>query len=124
MKHVHAELLDACKHALTWFEAAGFSDLPVMLHLKEAVASESRSRTIKVNGFDVPEPISDPQTGATYWAADPTQVKFAFLFTFNGGWEWRDAFRDRGLLHSTKEAAIKHAMAMCGIDPATYKEEE
>lgn len=80
-----------------------------------------KPRTIKVNGFDVPEPVKSFDDG-TYWLAEPGEDKFTDEYI------WIDDSEDhkwlsRGLIHSTKEAAAKHAMAMCGIDPATYKDE-
>ena len=82
-----------------------------------------KPRTIKVNGFDVPDPMqTHPEKHAQFWIVDLTSEECTCSLVWRG-----DSFDmralSRGLIHSTKEAAAKHAMAMCGIDPATYKDE-
>jgi hypothetical protein len=136
MKQVHAELMalyaqDAMETDKPWerwewrYPNFGWSqcgtDGPAWTF---DIQYRRKPRTIKVNGFDVPEPIRDPEEGASCWAPEVTSIEFAHEFDFISGSAWRVACRDRGLIHSTKEAAVKHAMAMCGIDPATYKEEQ
>ena len=76
-----------------------------------------KPRTIKVNGLDVPEPVSNNITyGASYFSAALESRDFFSRST------WTDSNVDhgrlsRGLIHLTKEAAIAHAKAMLGIDP-------
>jgi hypothetical protein len=78
-----------------------------------------KQKTIKVNGFDVPEPVREPLKSATYYF-----VPVPTLDDFCDDQEWMDALGDklwlsRGLIHLTKENAIAHAKAMIGIDPNT-----
>jgi hypothetical protein len=79
-----------------------------------------KQKTIKVNGFDVPEPVSRdayPHAFSTvFWP----------YFTYESLWnsaipsntEAKLAVQ-RGIAHLTKENAIAHAKAMLGIDPNT-----
>ena len=79
-------------------------------------------KTIRVNGFDVPEPMREaPVQGAPYFIAAPNARDYYH------GCSWDDIPLEtcwllRGLLHSTKEAAVAHAKAMLGIDP--YADED
>lgn len=83
----------------------------------DAYTYRRKPRTITVNGFEVPEPLRVmPEVDGEYFLADPAGNGFLHQFF------WRDCATDnlwleRGLLHSTKEAAIAHAKAMLGIDP-------
>lgn len=76
-----------------------------------------KPRTIKVNGFDVPEPMrEEPAHGSMYFVASPTDADY------NKQYFWYDDEMDsrvisRGIGHTTKEAAIAHSKAMLGIDP-------
>jgi hypothetical protein len=135
MKHVHAELMmlyaqDAMETDKPWerweWNGNGKRWIPFLEARPtwdEAYQYRRKGGTIKVNGFDVPEPMRDPRNGVSYWLADTTDTSFVARFEFQDNSAWRCICRDRGLIHSTKEAAAKHAMAMCGIDPATYKDE-
>lgn len=74
-------------------------------------------KTIKVNGFDVPAPMSAaPMIGDEYFTP---QTGYAVFYCANkwicDGYDHR--FLSRGLVHATKSAAIAHAKAMLGIDP-------
>lgn len=72
-----------------------------------------KPRFIKINGFNVPEPLREPpEYGTVYWAPclDGEEL-------FCGSVNWRgseDHVRDlkRGLVHLTQEAAITHAKAL------------
>lgn len=76
-----------------------------------------KPRTRVVNGFTVPAPIQEM----------PSNMNEYFIATVDAEeWfdevSWDDSKCDRrwlsrGLLFSTKEAAIANAKAMCGIDP-------
>lgn len=74
-------------------------------------------KTIKVNGFDVPAPMSEaPEIGDEYFTP---QTGYAVFYCANkwicDGYDRR--FLSRGLVHATESAAIAHAKAMLGIDP-------
>lgn len=74
-------------------------------------------KTIKVNGFDVPAPMSEaPEIGDEYFTP---QTGYAVFYCANkwicDGYDQR--FLSRGLVHATESAAIAHAKAMLGIDP-------
>lgn len=74
-------------------------------------------KTIKVNGFDVPAPMSEaPMIDGGYFTP---QTGFEVFYCEN---KWRSdvydhRFLSRGLVHATKSAAIAHAKAMLGINP-------
>jgi len=79
-----------------------------------------KQKTIKVNGFDVPEPVSKD----AYPHALPTV--FWPYFTYESLWNSAMPSNTeaklavwRGIAHLTKENAIAHAKAMLGIDPNT-----
>ena len=78
-------------------------------------------KTISVNGFEVPAPITcPPEMEADYYVADIMDKEYYRL------WMWCDDFIDklaleRGLAHPTKEAAVAHAKAILGIDPESEK---
>ena len=75
-----------------------------------------KPRTIKVNGFDVPEPMREaPKKGTEYFVAHLGASHM------HGRATWNDdgidlCYLQRGICHATKEAAIAHANAMLGID--------
>lgn len=74
-------------------------------------------KTIKVNGFDVPAPMSEaPEIDSKYFVIDLLDKE---LFS---DIEWEGDCKDfqwlqKGIVHSTKSAAIAHAKAMLGINP-------
>jgi len=74
-------------------------------------------QTHKVNGFDVPAPVSHEgiDSDRIYYASDPTNDEFYFecFLVHEGNLTWID----RGLVFATKEAAIASARAMCRINP-------
>lgn len=81
------------------------------------VSFEPIPKTIKVNGFDVPAPMSEaPEIGDEYFTP---QTGYAVFYCANkwicDGYDHR--FLSRGLVHATESAAIAHAKAMLGIDP-------
>ena len=95
-----------------WYDGFGAFISPNKYRVKP-----EEPKTIKVNGFDVPEPMRDaPDMYARYYIARPDGANY-----YDGDY-WDDTYFDRrrlyrGLLHSTKEAAVAHAKAMLGIDP-------
>ena len=100
-----------------WYDGSGAFISPNKYRIKP-----EEPKTIKVNGFDVPEPMRDaPDMYARYYIAWPDGANY-----YDGDY-WDDTYFDRrrlyrGLLHSTKEAAVAHAKAMLGIDP--YADED
>lgn len=74
-------------------------------------------KTIKVNGFDVPAPMSEaPMINDEYFAPQTGYEVFYVKHSWRGD-KFDSRFLSRGLVHSTKSAAIAHAKAMLGIDP-------
>ena len=93
-----------------WFDTNGDVKL-LTSHIKYRI----KPRTITVNGFEVPEPVTDKwweMSGG--YISDVTRCDF-FVFTTCA--QGREIAGKRGILHTTKEAAIAHAKAMLGIDP-------
>jgi hypothetical protein len=78
-----------------------------------------KQKTIKVNGFDVPEPVRHSlEYDTSYFSVSVSNVGFSTKF------QWENDPLDklwlsRGLIHLTEENAIAHAKAMLGIDPNT-----
>ena len=74
-------------------------------------------KTIKVNGFDVPAPMSEaPEDEAKIFFPSISHDDF-YDETYWQGAACDKLWLVRGVLHSTKSAAIAHAKAMLGIDP-------
>lgn len=71
-----------------------------------------KPKTITVNGIEVPAPLTTLEGLDTFYLATPSHVDFYINY-----WAAVSCKRwlDRGLCHKTKEAAIAHAKAMCGI---------
>ena len=75
------------------------------------------AKTIKVNGFDVPAPMSEaPECGSTFYNPIVYMKSFANKSRWSGD-DMEILWLSRGLIHSTESAAIAHAKAMLGIDP-------
>ena len=100
-----------------WYTSQGTFVHPVKYRVKP-----EEPKTIKVNGFDVPEPMREaPAEGERYYAVDPTEEGWCLVQS----WDWyaiEQTWLSRGIVHSTKEAAVAHAKAMLGIDP--YADED
>lgn len=74
-------------------------------------------KTIKVNGFDVPAPMSEsPEDGAEYFIPSISNDDFVDNYHFHGD-SYDKRWLSKGIAHSTKKSAIAHAKAMLGIDP-------
>lgn len=74
-----------------------------------------KPKTIKVNGFDVPEPIKGSLPDIYYMPCLSSVDLYSWADNIAGNVDnirWR-----RGICHSTKEAAVAHAKALLGIDP-------
>ena len=94
-----------------------YTNQGTFMHPSKYRIKPEEPKTIKVNGFDVPEPMREaPAWGASYFSARPSAEGY-----YNG-YSWDDLLSEnrwlqRGLLHTTVEAAVAHAKAMLGIDP-------
>ena len=76
-----------------------------------------KPRTRVVNGFTVPAPIQEmPKNGDRLFYIHLFYSDWCFEACFSRSDE---IYYSRGLLFSTKEAAIANAKAMVGIDPNT-----
>lgn len=74
-------------------------------------------KTIKVNGFDVPAPMSEaPMFDSVYFTPQTWYEVFYCKNSWRGD-KFDSRFLSRGLIHSNESAAIAHAKAMLGIDP-------
>ena len=126
--HIHAELMaqytqDAMESETPWekweYAEKGWKQwFPCADHPHWSIYNKYRRKpeTIMVNGIEVPEPmVYPPKYGITYYLANPLSE---FMYS---QWQWTDSsssdhmWLNRGLLHTTKEAAIKHGKAMLGI---------
>ena len=100
-----------------WYTITGVFVYPNKYRVKP-----EEPKTIKVNGFDVPEPMREaPADYTQYFSADTTELDYYY----ENSWvatPLETRWLLRGLLHSTKEAAVAHAKAMLGIDP--YADED
>lgn len=75
------------------------------------------TKTIKVNGFDVPAPMSENiKAGDKYFFPAPAIERY-FQHTYWDGGDFDKLNLARGTIHKTQESAIAHAKAMLGIDP-------
>ena len=80
-----------------------------------------KPKTITVSGIEVPAPLTTLEGLDTFYLAAPSCVNFYISFEVNTPlWASTTILQnqywlERGLCHKTKEAAIAHAKAMCGI---------
>lgn len=120
MKHVHAELMaEYAKDALasdkpweSWeFFGVAMEWRPCTDHPKWRGGYQYRrkQKVIKINGFDIPEPLHSADPATTVYVSDP--LKMGLFYTVCAGHVQRYRF-ERGLVHATKEAAILHARAL------------
>lgn len=81
-----------------------------------------RTQTITVNGVEVPEPMrKEPEKAEWYYLAYPISEDLYAQCTWTGARIDR-LWLEKGLLHSTPEAAIAHAKAM--IAPSQRNQSE
>jgi hypothetical protein len=78
-----------------------------------------KQKTIKVNGFDVPEPVREPLKDTVNYCIPDPKMEDLFEYRTWTGHRLDMVWLSRGLIHLTKENAIAHAKAMLGIDPNT-----
>ena len=77
-----------------------------------------KAKTIKVNGFDVPEPCKEIPKGRDLYAPSlVTSSFFAYLGQARSGATIITNYLKRGILHTTPGASAAHAKALLGIDP-------
>lgn len=123
-KEWHAELLPIITAAVEgkvvqylsadgkWYDSAGTFMYPNKYRIKP-----EEPKTIKVNGFDVPEPMRETiPVDTPFYLADVVVSKYYSAFYWTAS-ESDTTWLARGLLHTTVEAAVAHAKAMLGIDP-------
>lgn len=96
----------------------------VEFYMPGSIIFRIKPRTIKVNGFDVPEPMREkPKEGdVIYVVTLYSQTGEQASSMPHSGSRWcnsgnQNFWLNHGLVHATKEAAIAHAKAMLGIDP-------
>lgn len=121
MAHKHAELMkqyadDAARYDEPWryWQVKFDGRWDDCLDHPSWWASEYRRKpkTININGHEVPEPMMvKPDVDEVYYFASPCEKE---LWDFRS---WQDydidnSYFNRGLCHSTKEAAIAHAEAL------------
>lgn len=100
-----------CTHANVWRPK---SDTYFHLGTKYRI----KPRTIKVNGFDVPEPMrTKPENDTDYYIPYPIASRMCTEVT------WASDSNDErwlllGICHATADAAVAHAKAMLGMDPS------
>lgn len=95
-----------------WYDGSGAFLSPNKYRVKP-----EEPKTIKVNGFDVPEPMREaPAKGERYYVVAPTEENWCSVQSWDG-YVSEQTWLSRGVAHSTKEAAVAHAKAMLGIDP-------
>lgn len=76
-----------------------------------------KPKMILVNGFEVPEPMSEEiNKGEWYYAASVLSSRFYEKLCWSGDSTDYNCL-SRGIIHLNKDAAISHAKAMLGIDP-------
>lgn len=68
--------------------------------------------TIEINGYKVPKPeTASPVVGAPYFVSDPAATSLYYRSTWNGSFSDQRILA-HGVIHLTKEAALKHAKAL------------
>lgn len=127
MKHPHAEVLMAIAEnaeAINEFEIKEtHHDWDKLVNWGGWVAEPNyyqirrKPKTIKVNGFDVPEPyLVMPKKGTRYYMPAIGEYSlFVELLIDNDSYD--HLVFEREIMHKTVKAAIAHAKAMLGIDP-------
>ena len=94
-----------------------WDEVSVKTLLDSGLTYRRKPRTRVVNGFTVPAPIQEmPKNGDRLFYIHLFYSDWCFEACFSRSDE---IYYSRGLLFSTKEAAIANAKAMLGIDPNT-----
>jgi hypothetical protein len=123
--HPHAEVLRAIADGvpLSEFELTLGGGYRKMINLDwfwepTQYAIRRKPQYIMVNGFKVPKPLDvAPSDDAEYFIVALLDEDLHDCFRWYGT-DKECRWLDRKVIHATKEAAIAHAKAMLGIDPA------
>tara|TARA_R110000851_G_scaffold129651_1_gene262719 strand:- start:7533 stop:7910 length:378 start_codon:yes stop_codon:yes gene_type:complete len=114
LRHV-ADNLESGKEAgagLLYNESTSGSIDATSISLSNSGRYTLAPRTHKVNGIEVPAPLTEPPAlGTTYFIASPLCDVY-FNFTYWDGYKIDMRYLNRGLVHLTKEAAVQNAKAM------------
>lgn len=70
-----------------------------------------KPRTITVNGIEVPEPVRELKAGTPVWYVDGASIEGYWEARFRGT-DVEMILLDRGLVHMTEEAAVRHFEAL------------
>lgn len=100
-----------------WYDGSG-----AFIHPNAYRIKPEEPKTIKVNGFDVPEPMREAPADDTKYYVPCVGARNWFDSYMWDGDDFDVRFLQRGVVHSTKEAAVAHAKAMLGIDPYTTED--
>lgn len=138
--HVHAKLMalyaqDAAETDTPWgrweyrrSELIGWISVNKHPEWDDCTEYRRKTKTIHINGIEVPEPCREPLEGVTHYYM-PDLMESAD--GFNGGWNrsaWDDDEEDHarlkaGIVHLTKEAAEMHAKALLSFTEVKSCEE-
>ena len=125
LKHKHAELMmeyakDAMETAEPWLRWEVYSiidnDWRPFTFYHPFWFSETQYRrkpqTININGHEVPKPYrGEMQYGQSYYVTELETSELCTQLSWNEDL-WDQSAMERGIIHLTKEAAIKHAEAL------------
>ena len=100
-----------------WYTITGVFVYPNKYRVKP-----EEPKTIKVNGFDVPEPMRAAPLRMVKFYIPAMTVRDLHVINSWVGSEYDRRALKLGVAHSTAEAAVAHAKAMLGIDP--YADED
>lgn len=124
MKHRHAELMkiyaeDAMETEKPWerweysLEGKVWMDLISQPRWGDDYEYRRKPRTVNINGFEVPEPVRSPlEKKQKYYIPVINLLLKPCDNHVWGGDGFDECFLNRGLIHLTEEAAIKHAEAL------------
>lgn len=123
MKHKHAELMmmyaqDAMETDRPWerwefrFENDEWKDLIDHAIWRNDCEYRRKPITININGFEVPEPVRSPlEKGTIYYIPMLDHTKLFRLYKWEASY-LEPPLLNKGLIHLSEEAAIKHAEAL------------
>lgn len=123
-KHIHAELMaqyaqDAMETDKPWLlwqnsddGVSGWDDLDTHPMWVPTLLYRRKTRTIDINGREVPEPVRGRPAHKTKYFIPNIQFRCLYDYSY-----WDDDPIDNhrlkhGLIHLTQEAAVEHAMAL------------
>ena len=99
-----------------WYNVSRFDGTLDEFHVRDLLFRE-KQKYINVNGFKVPAPetVAPDISTKYYLPISSHELYHEELYYHNDLFDAR--ILQRGMLHLTKENAVKHAKAMIGIDP-------